>query len=109
MTFEKILNNLTSKQITPKEAKDAICDKDMFKRINYYIHYNNISNQPMNDQQLQELNSIVNILQILYTSDVGSPIDDSSYDTLEEANRSTCAVIFTSGEDALTIPLSFRF
>lgn len=85
MTFEKILNNLTSKQITPKEAKDAICDKDMFKRINYYIHYNNISNQPMNDQQLQELNSIVNILQILYTSDVGSPIDDSSYDTLEEA------------------------
>lgn len=84
MTFEKILNDLTFNKIDIKDAYDEICQKDKMKRINYYVHINNISKEPMKDNQLQELNAIVGILQILYTSGTGSPISDSDYDTLQE-------------------------
>ena len=84
MTFEKILNDLTFNKISIKDAYDEIIQKDKMKRINYYAHLENISKDPLKDNQLQELNAIVGILQILYTSGVGSPVSDSNYDTLQE-------------------------
>lgn len=84
MTFEKILDNLTFNLMTTKEAYQEMIQKDKKKKINYYIHFNDIAKEPLNDGQLQELNSIVGILQILYNSDTDSPISDSSYDTLQE-------------------------
>ncbi len=84
MTFEKVLNDLTFNMITAKEAYDEITKKDKLKRINFYVHIENISKDPLKDEQLQELNAIVGILQILYNASIGSPISDSAYDTLQE-------------------------
>lgn len=84
MTFERILNDLTFDRMTLKDAHDEITKKDKMKRINYYVHMDNISKEPLKDNQLQELNAIVGILQILYTSAIGSPISDNNYDTLQE-------------------------
>ena len=84
MTFEKILDSLISKSITAKDAYQEISQKDKKKKINYYIHFNDIAKEPMNDGQLQELSSIVGILQILFNSDVDSPISDTDYDILQE-------------------------
>ena len=84
MTFEGILDGLTFNSLTPQEAYDMIKSKDKMKSINYYIHFNDISKEPLSTSKLQELNAIVNILQILYNSEVDSPISDSDYDTLQE-------------------------
>lgn len=84
MTFEKILNDLTLNMITTKEAYDEITKKDKLKRINFYVHIDNISKDPLKDPQLQELIAIVGILQILYNANIGSPISDPAYDTLQE-------------------------
>lgn len=84
MTFEKILNDLTFNMIDTKQAYDEISKSDKMKRINYYAHIENIRKEPLNDQQLQELNAIVGVLQILYNSSMGSPVSDFTYDTLQE-------------------------
>lgn len=84
MTFEKILNDLSSGVITPKDAKDLISEKQKMKRIQYYAHIWSIKNDPLKDSELQELESIVNILQVLYNSNVGSPIPDQTFDDLQE-------------------------
>ena len=84
MTFEKILTDLTFDNMTAQQAYNQICQKDKLKVINYYTHIENITKEPLKEGQLQELNAIVGILQILYNASVGSPISDSSYDTLQE-------------------------
>ncbi len=84
MTFEKILDGLMSNNINIKDAYNEINSNDKKKRINYYLHFNDIAKEPLSDEQLQELNSIVKILQILYNSDLYSPISDTNYDTLQE-------------------------
>jgi DNA ligase (NAD+) len=84
MTFEKILEELTFDNITLKQANDEIKEKDKWKTINYFIHKKNINKEPLKDGQLSQLNAIVGILQILYNSEIGSPVSDSNYDTLQE-------------------------
>ena len=84
MTFEKIWNDVSSGVITPQEAYDEISQKDKLKKINFYKFLQNIQTEPLKPNQLQELNAIVNILQILYTADIGSPISDYDYDILQE-------------------------
>ena len=84
MTFEKILDGLVLNTINIKDAYNEIISNDKKKRINYYLHFNDIAKEPLSDEQLQELNSIVKILQILYNSDLNSPISDTNYDTLQE-------------------------
>ncbi|MCM1220110.1 MAG: hypothetical protein NC548_37030 [Lachnospiraceae bacterium] len=84
MTFEKILSDLTFDNMSAKQAYDQICQKDKLKTINYYVHIENITKEPLKEGQLQELNAIVGILQILYNANVGSPISDPAYDTLQE-------------------------
>lgn len=84
MTFEKILNDLTFNVIDTKKAYEEISQKEKMKRINYYAHIENITKEPLKDGQLQELNAIVGVLQILYNSSIGSPVSDSTYDTLQE-------------------------
>jgi len=84
MTFEKILNDLSSGVLTPENAKALISGSDKSRKINYYAHIWEIKKDPLSDPELQELESIVNILQILYNSDAGSPISDSMFDDLQE-------------------------
>lgn len=84
MTFEKILDDLSFNAITIQNAYDEMTTSDKKKKINYYLHFNDIAKEPLTDAQLQELSSIVGILQILYNSDVDSPVSDSDYDTLQE-------------------------
>lgn len=83
MTFGKILTDLSSGKLSLERAYEEMSSKDKMKTINYYAHIQDIRQEPLNDVQLQELEQIVDILQILYTSGQ-SPIDDSTYDTLEE-------------------------
>lgn len=84
MTFENILDGLTFNRIDTQKAYDEISAKDKMKVINYYLHFNEISKEPMTPAQLQQLNAIVGILQILYNSDKDSPVSDSDYDVLQE-------------------------
>lgn len=84
MTFERILYNLSNGNMSPKEAYDEISEKEKMKKINYYCHFNDSSKEPMRDTQLQELSAIVGILQILYNSEVDSPVSDYNYDSLQE-------------------------
>lgn len=83
MTFGKILTDLSSGNIGLEKAYEEMSSKDKMKTINYYAHIQDIRQEPLNDVQLQELEQIVDILQILYTSGQ-SPIDDSTYDVLQE-------------------------
>ena len=84
MTFEKILSDVSMDLISLKAAYEEMQKPDKIKRINYYAHMTDITKEPMTDSQLQELEAIVDILQVLYTSEVGSPVSDSTYDTLQE-------------------------
>ena len=84
MTFESIKELLVSGQLKPEDAKSIITDNEHMKQIRYYLHISDIHKDPLKDNQLQELNAIVNILQILYTCNIGSPLTDSDYDTLQE-------------------------
>lgn len=84
MTFEKILDDLTFNNISAQNAYDEINSKDKLKQINYYSHLSDISKEPLDDRQLQELQTIVEILQMLYNSGVDSPISDADYDSMQE-------------------------
>ena len=83
MTFGKILTDLSSGEMSVERAYEEMSTKDKLRTINYYAHIQDIRQEPLNDVQLQELEQIVDILQILYTAG-NSPIDDSTYDVLEE-------------------------
>ena len=82
MTFEKILDGLSSNKMTPEEGYKETESK--IKTINYYAHIGDVTSEPLNDSQLQELNAIVEILHILYNSKVDSPVSDTDYESLHE-------------------------
>lgn len=84
MTFEHLLEGLESNKISTKDARSEVMDKNKLRVINFYVHKNDVDQEPLTDSQLQELGAIVGVLQILYNSDVDSPINDSSYDILQE-------------------------
>lgn len=87
MTFQKMLEDLSSspsKSIQLSNVKSFLEDKEYRKIINYFIHHDVITKEPLNDNELMQLQSIVQILQILYNSDIGSPISDEDYDILQE-------------------------
>ena len=84
MTFESIWTNLSSGKMKPSEAREEISKPDKLRLIHYYAHLGEIQQEPLKDSQLQELQSIVEILQTLYNSDIDSPINDSTYDSLQE-------------------------
>ena len=83
MTFEKMIEKLSSGKLKPSEARELL-DMDHLKKIHYYAHLFDSSKEPLTPPQLQELEAIVNILQILYNSKEDSPISDSEYDILQE-------------------------
>ena len=82
MTLEALLEKVNFDNITLIEAKKEIESKR--KLINYFLHRDNISQEMLSDTELADLKCLVEILQILYTSNVGSPINNSDYDTLQE-------------------------
>ena len=87
MTFQKMLEDLTSpsnKNIQLSKVKSFLEDKEHRKIINYFIYRGVITKEPLNDNELIQLQSIVQILQILYNSDIGSPVSDENYDILQE-------------------------
>ncbi|MCM1439733.1 MAG: hypothetical protein NC131_11130 [Roseburia sp.] len=84
MTFEKMVNDLSSRKMNPQDAFTEMSSADKRKRINYYAHVNDIRLEPLTEPQLQELNAIVRVLQILYDSPAGSPVSDTDYDVLQE-------------------------
>lgn len=84
MTFEKLLNDLSFNKITAEEAYKEVSSKSKMKTIHFYSNFSNISTDPLSDGQLQELNAIVEILHILYSSSVDSPISDTEYESLHE-------------------------
>ena len=84
MTLELLNTQLTSGTIKPEDAYNMMKKSDITKKINYYKNIGNISSEPLNEIQLQELIQIVNICQTLYNSSVDSPIDDLTYDILQE-------------------------
>lgn len=84
MTFERIYHDLSTGMMKSEDAYKQIQEKDKIRRINYYAHLIDVHSDPLTESQLGELEAICNILQILYTSDVGSPISDTTYDILQE-------------------------
>ena len=70
--------------MTAQQAYEEMTKKEKIKTINFYANIGNITKEPLKDGQLQELNAIVGILQILYDSNLGSPISDPTYDALQE-------------------------
>ena len=86
MTFEKLLNEISSGDISHDDAVAEMMTKKHLKKINFYVHYNDISNNmdPLSNSQLQELQSIVEILQILDDSELVKVINDAMYDNMQE-------------------------
>ncbi len=84
MTFERMYHDLSVGLLKPEDAYKDIQEKDKMKRINYYAHLIDVHSDPLTESQLGELDAICNILQALYTSDVGSPVADTTYDILQE-------------------------
>jgi NAD-dependent DNA ligase len=84
MTFEKLLEDLLLDKVTVKETYSIILSKEKMKTINYFVNRNRVSTDPLRDEELSQLNAIVGILQILYSSSTGSPISDNDYDILQE-------------------------
>ena len=84
MTFQTLYDNTMSGIITPQAAYDEVNSPEKLKKINFYKNYSSISQNPLTEDQLQELMAIVGVLQILYDCKLGSPIDDTTYDILEE-------------------------
>ena len=84
MTFQKMMSDFSMNLISPKQMYEAVQKKENLRKINYYAHRVDITKEPLLDSELQELEAIVNVLQTLYTSSLGSPIADSTYDTLQE-------------------------
>ena len=84
MTFQKMMNDFEMDMLSMQQMYDAVQKKENLRKINYYAHRVDVNKEPLIDSELQELNSIVNVLQTLYTSPLGSPISDSTYDVLQE-------------------------
>ena len=84
MTLESILENLIHNNITPKDARKKLEEKDNMKLIRYFVFKDKISQEPLKDGELNQLNALVGILQILYNSQIGSPVSDDQYDALQE-------------------------
>lgn len=85
MTFEKILDDLTFRNINNQEARDLIAnDKEKMKQINYYINLSKITNEPLDSKQLQELQVICELLKIFDDAGIDEIIRDDQYDILQE-------------------------
>jgi len=84
MTFEKILDEMTFNNITVQEAKKYLQEKDNSKLINFYIHREKFSQEPLTESQLSQLNALVQILQMIYNSGEEPLIRDTEYDILQE-------------------------
>lgn len=83
MTLEKILDDLTLGLINQQGAINYLNNKQNKKLINYFIHRDKVTSEPLTQSELSQLNAIVNILQIVDNSS-GSPISDDHYDILQE-------------------------
>jgi len=84
MTFIQILDDLRNNLITETEAFDKLFEKDNKKLINYYIWLCRNSNDTLKENQLQELQSIVEVLNYLYNNGQKNIISDEDYDILQE-------------------------
>ena len=84
MTLEQILDDLVFDIIEPKTAKKYLTEDKNKKLINYFVNRDKISCEPLNGPMLAKLNAIVQITHILDSSDAGSPLSDTEWDTLEE-------------------------
>jgi len=83
-SLEKTFEDLIFGNITLKEVGEELQTKEKAKLINYFINRDKVSREPLKDSELNQLNSLVGILQILYNSKVDSPISDENYDILQE-------------------------
>lgn len=84
MTFEKIYDDLVNRNISPQDARDLLSTKEKSKQINSFLHRDSYTQEPLNTNELQDLNALVNILQTIFNSSVPSPVADTDYDILEE-------------------------
>jgi NAD-dependent DNA ligase len=84
LTFEQLLYDLSDNKISVKAALDEISSKSKMKTIHTYANFANISTDPLNDGQLQELKAIVDILHIIYSSGEDTGISDAEYESLHE-------------------------
>ena len=87
MTFQKMLEDLSSslsKTNQLSNVKSFLEDKEHRRTINYFVHHDDITKEPLTDSELSQLQAIVELLQILYNSEIGSPISDQDYDVLQE-------------------------
>ncbi len=84
MTFEKILDRLNNRQISTQQALDEITKDIHQKPIKFFINKKNINNEKLKDGELNQLNSIIQIAQILYNEGLNTTISDDDYDTLQE-------------------------
>ena len=84
MTFDRLLMGLTNGSLKPAEAKEELMQPEKKKKIRYYSHLNLNALHPLKDAQLAELRAIVEILQILENTEVGSPVTDMEYDNMQE-------------------------
>ena len=84
MTFQTLYDRVSNNELTLQAAYDEINTPTKLKTINFYKNLPSITDKELDDDHLQELLAIVGVLQILYDSKLGSPIDDTTYDILEE-------------------------
>lgn len=84
MTIDKIFEDLLSEKLSVENAINILNGPDHKKSINYFIHRDVVTKEPMNDGELAQLNALVNVLKILYNSEFESPVSDQDYDTLQE-------------------------
>lgn len=84
MTIEALLDNITWGNVTMKQAREYVEGPACKKMINFFLHRDKITKDTMKDSELSQLKALVEVLQILYTSQIGSPLSDDNYDTLQE-------------------------
>jgi len=84
MSIETIRDKLLSKQLSLSEVKDLLADSESRRLLNYFLHRNVITREPMSDSELLQLQALVSILSILYNSEVDSPVSDDQFETLTE-------------------------
>lgn len=84
MTIEKLLESVLFDRITLKEAKEELQSKEKMKLINSFLYREMYNKDPLKDSELAVLKALVELLQILYTSSLGSVISDEQYDLLQE-------------------------
>lgn len=80
MSFETLYEQLVSGAVKPEEAAEML--KEQGEKFRYYKDRSEDSH-PLSDREIQELSSIVRVLQYLYDT-VGSPVNDITYDIYEE-------------------------